>query len=179
VPRSPLQKQAAEDSLRAFVEQAWDVLEPGTKFIPGVHVDAVCLHLQAMIEGRIKDLLINIPPGFAKSLIGAVFMPAWVWIKDPGYRFLFSSYKADYAIRDSVKCRTLIQSNWYQDRWKDRFQLKTDQNEKSKFENDHTGYREITSVGSCPTSSIRSCSPGTWRSKTCLRVTTWRAGSGA
>jgi hypothetical protein len=32
------------------------VLEPGTKFIPGVHVDAVCLHLQAMIEGRIKDL---------------------------------------------------------------------------------------------------------------------------
>ena len=141
------QKQAAEDSLRAFVEQAWDVLEPGTKFIPGVHVDAVCLHLQAMIEGRIKDLLINIPPGFAKSMICAVFMPAWVWINDPGYRFLFSSYKAEYAIRDSVKCRTLIQSNWYQDRWKDRFQLKADQNEKSKFENDHTGYREITSVG--------------------------------
>jgi predicted phage terminase large subunit-like protein len=141
------QKQAAEDSLRAFVEQAWDVLEPGTKFIPGVHVDAVCLHLQAMIEGRIKDLLINIPPGFAKSMICAVFMPAWVWVNDPGYRFLFSSYKAEYAIRDSVKCRTLIQSNWYQDRWKDRFQLKTDQNEKSKFENDHTGYREITSVG--------------------------------
>jgi hypothetical protein len=27
--------------------------------------------------------LINIPPGFAKSMIGAVFMPAWVWIKEP------------------------------------------------------------------------------------------------
>jgi len=61
----------------------------------------VCQRLQAMIEGKIKDLLINIPPGFAKSMICAVFMPAWVWINDPGYRFLFSSYKADYAIRDS------------------------------------------------------------------------------
>ena len=110
-------KQAAEDSLRSFVEQAWDVLEPGTDFIPGLHVDAVCEHLQAMMEGRIKDLIVNIPPGFAKSMIGCVFMPAWVWIKDPKYRFLFSSYKQDYAIRDSVKCRTLIQSAWYRERW--------------------------------------------------------------
>jgi hypothetical protein len=114
-------KQAAEDSLRFFVEQAWPVLEPGTKFIPGIHVDAVCLHLQAMIEGRIKDLIVNIPPGFAKSMISAVFMPAWVWIRKPEYRFLFASYKAEYAIRDSVKCRTLIQSRWYQERWGNRF----------------------------------------------------------
>ena len=119
------QKQAAEDSLRTFVEQAWPVLEPGTKFIPGVHVDAVCLHLHAMIEDRIKDLIVNIPPGFAKSMICAVFMPACVWIRKPDYRFLFSSYKAEYAIRDSVKCRTLIQSNWYQERWGNRFQLKS------------------------------------------------------
>jgi len=140
------QKKAAEDSLRTFVELAWPVLEPGTEFIPGLHVDAVCLHLQAMIEDRIKDLIVNIPPGFAKSMICAVFMPAWVWIRKPDYRFLFSSYKAEYAIRDSVKCRTLIRSNWYQERWGNRFQLKADQNEKSKFENDRTGYRETTSV---------------------------------
>ena len=29
-----------------------------------------------MMEGRIKDLIINIPPGFAKSMIGCVFLPA-------------------------------------------------------------------------------------------------------
>ena len=76
-----------------------------------------------------------------------MFFPAWVWINRPEYRFLFASYKMDYAIRDSVKCRTLIQSNWYQERWGNRFQLKSDQNEKTKFENDKTGYRETTSVG--------------------------------
>jgi predicted phage terminase large subunit-like protein len=142
-----MQTEIASGNFKEFVVQAWPVLEPGTLFVDGIHVDAICEHLQAMIEGRIKDLIINIPPGFAKSMLCAVFFPAWVWIKRPEYRFLFSSYKADYATRDSVKCRTLIQSNWYQDRWADRFQLKTDQNEKSKFENDHTGYRETTSVG--------------------------------
>ena len=44
-----------------------------------MHVDAVCEHLQEMIE----DLLINIPPGFAKSMISAVFFPAWVWRSRP------------------------------------------------------------------------------------------------
>jgi len=80
-------------------------------------------------------------------MIGCVFMPAWVWINQPAYRFLFSSYKQDYAIRDSVKCRTLIQSAWYRERWGDRFSLKADQNEMGKFENDKTGSRETTSVG--------------------------------
>ena len=140
-------KFAAEESFRVFVEQAWHVLEPMTPFLPGIHVDAICEHLQAVAEGRIKDLLINVPPGHAKSLLCCVFFPAWVWIKHPEKRWLFASYKADLAIRDSVKCRALIQSAWYQERWSDRFHLTDDQNEKKRFENDHTGYREITSVG--------------------------------
>jgi predicted phage terminase large subunit-like protein len=140
-------KFAAEESFRVFVEQAWHVLEPMTPFLPGIHVDAICEHLQAVAEGRIKDLLINVPPGHAKSLLCCVFFPAWVWIKHPEKRWLFASYKADLAIRDSVKCRALIQSDWYQVRWGDRFRLTDDQNEKKRFENDRTGYREITSVG--------------------------------
>ena len=76
------------------MQHAWHVLEPSTVFVPGVHFDAVCLHLQAMIEDRIKDLIVNIPPGHAKSLLSCVFFPASVWIKRPEYRFLFSSYRA-------------------------------------------------------------------------------------
>ena len=140
-------KLAAEVSFRVFVEQAWHVLEPATQFLPGIHVDAICEHLQAVAEDRIKDLVVNVPPGHAKSLLCCVFFPAWVWIKHPEKRWLFASYKADLAIRDSVKCRALIQSAWYQERWSDRFHLTDDQNEKKRFENDHTGYREITSVG--------------------------------
>ena len=39
----------------------------------------------------ISNLIVNIPPGHAKSLLTAVFWPAWVWINHPEARWLFSS----------------------------------------------------------------------------------------
>ena len=40
--------EKARRSLKAFMMQAWPVLEPGTEFVEGIHIDAICLHLQAV-----------------------------------------------------------------------------------------------------------------------------------
>jgi predicted phage terminase large subunit-like protein len=133
----------ARRSLHEFVQQAWPVLEPETAFVDGMHVRAVCDHLQAVSAGRIPNLIINIPPGHAKSLLTGVFWPAWVWIDHPETRWLFSSYREPLATRDSLKCRRLIESAWYQQRWGDRYQLTDDQNQKSRFENTRTGCRIV------------------------------------
>jgi hypothetical protein len=125
------------------VIQAWPILEPATEFVPGFHIDAICDHLQAVTQGHIANLIINVPPGHAKSLLIAVFWPAWTWIDHPQSRWLFSSYREPLAIRDSVKCRRLIESDWYQQLWSDRYQLAGDQNQKNRFENDRTGYRVV------------------------------------
>jgi hypothetical protein len=125
--------EMARRSLYEFVRQAWPVLEPQTSFVEGMHVLAVCDHLQAVSDGSIRNLIVNIPPGHAKSLLVAVFWPAWVWIRHPGSRWLFSSYREPLATRDSVKCRRLIESDWYQQRWGDRYQLSGDQNQKQLY----------------------------------------------
>ncbi len=138
-----LQAEKARRSLKQFVRQAWPILEPGTKFVDGFHIDAICSHLQAVTEGRIRNLIINVPPGHAKSLLTAVFWLAWTWIDHPESRWLFSSHREPLATRDSVKCRRLIESDWYQQLWGDRYQLAGDQNEKHRFENDRTGYRVV------------------------------------
>ena len=146
-----LQAEKARRRLHEFVRQAWPVLEPSTPFVDGIHVQAICLHLQAVIEGRIRDLIINVPPGHSKSLLTAVFWPAWVWIDRPQIRWLFASYAAALSVRDSVRCRRLIESEWYQRRWGNRYRLSGDQNQKNRFENDQTGYRIATSVGGSAT----------------------------
>ena len=138
--------EKARRNLKEFVLQAWHVLEPETPFVDGVHVDAICSHLQAVIEGRIQNLGINVPPGSAKSLLTAVFFPAWAWIDHPALRWLFASYSERLSTRDSVKCRQLIKSDWYQLRWGHRFQLTDDGDEKTRFINNRTGYRISTSV---------------------------------
>jgi hypothetical protein len=145
-PQLPLKRLKAEKarlSFLHFVIQAWPLLEPGTAFVDGIHTVAICLHLQAVTEGRIQNLIINVPPGHTKSLLTAVFWPAWMWIDNPELRSLFSSYREELAIRDSVKCRRLITSDWYQRRWGDRYQTVEDQNQKNRFENDRPGYRVV------------------------------------
>ena len=72
-----------------------------------------------------------------------MFWPAWSWIEHPESRWLFSSYREPLAVRDSLKCRRLIESDWYRQRWGNRFQLRDDQNQKQRFENDRTGYRVV------------------------------------
>ena len=76
--RLHLKTEQARRRLHEFVFQAWPLLEPATPFVEGMHVRAVCEHLQAVAEGRLRNLIINIPPGHAKSLLTAVFWPAWV-----------------------------------------------------------------------------------------------------
>jgi len=48
--RFHLMKEMARRDFYEFVRQAWHVLEPGTPFVDGVHVLAICLHLQAITE---------------------------------------------------------------------------------------------------------------------------------
>ncbi len=133
--------------LREYVAEAWHVAEPGTVFIPNWHIDAICEHLEAVTHGDIRNLLINIPPRCMKSLLVSVFWPTWVWAADPSVQWLYSAYGQDLSKRDSLKCRRLIESPWYQRYWGEVFTLTTDQNTKTRFENDRTGVRIATSVG--------------------------------
>jgi predicted phage terminase large subunit-like protein len=133
--------------LKRFVVEGWKVLEPGTEFRDGWHIDAICQHLEAVAAGDLRHLLINIPPGHMKSLIVSVFWPAWMWTWKPTWRALFASYDLTLSIRDSVKTRQLIESDWYQSEFKPSWRLSTDQNVKSYFENTSRGFRIALSVG--------------------------------
>jgi predicted phage terminase large subunit-like protein len=145
--RLHIEAEQCRQKFQVFVEKAWHVLEPQTLFVAGIHVEAICEHLQAVNEGRIKNLIINVPPGHAKSLLTAVLWPAWVWTSHPEARWLFSGYREDLALRDSVKCRRLVTSDWYQKRWGWLYRLRDDQNEKHRFENTASGYRVVVPLG--------------------------------
>lgn len=146
-----VRKELAERRLKHYVEQAWHVVEPSTPYVTGWHIDAICEYLEAASRQEIKNLLINIPPRHMKSLTVSVFWPTWLWIDKPHTRFLYSAYAEVLSVRDAVKSRRIIQSQWYQENWNARYTLSGDQNVKSRYENDKTGYRISTSVGGAAT----------------------------
>lgn len=137
---------ACERSFYAFVRFAWPHVDD-SPFVDGWHIKAICDHLQAVQDVRIKNLLINVPPGCGKSILVSVLWPVWCWIKKPSSRFMCASYSADLSTRDAVKARYLIASAWFQLRWGRLFAFASDQNMKTKYENDKKGWRIATSVG--------------------------------
>ena len=67
-----LLKAQSERSLRAFIAEAWHVLEPDTQFLPNWHIDLIAEHLESITAGENTRLLINIPPRYMKSRIVSV-----------------------------------------------------------------------------------------------------------
>lgn len=143
-------RRACEADLVEFVRQAWHIVEPANPYVHGWHVDAVAMHLEAVNDGDIIRLLVNIPPGMMKSLLTSVFFPSWVWgpRNKPETRFLCTSHSMNLAVRDSLKMRRLVTSDWYQSRWGDRVKITGDQAAKTKFENTATGFREAAAFES-------------------------------
>jgi predicted phage terminase large subunit-like protein len=151
----------ARHSLVEFVKQAWLIIEPATPLIWNWHLDVICDHVQALLENRlirngrvIRNLVINVPPGSMKSTILSVCVPAWIWAQDkdhptkgPGWRGQFCSGNEGVAIRDSLKCRDILESDWYQQSFKPTWSFTRDQNEKKQYKNSAKGFRRAASAG--------------------------------
>ena len=135
------------DSLAEFVKAAWHVLEPGVPLVWNWHMDVMCAHLQAVTEGHMTRLLINVPPGHSKSLVVSCFWPAWMWLHKPSHRLLCCSSTLSLAIRDSGRCKELIDSDWYQETFRPQWQWAKDTKAKANYKNTARGERRCASVG--------------------------------
>lgn len=140
-----VRKELAERKLIHFVKQAWKEVEPAYPFMMNWHIESICDHLEALAAREFQQLIINIPPRCMKSLTCAVMFPSWRWATMPSDKFVYASYAQNLSVRDSMKMRRLIKSDWFQKRWP--IQLLGDSDNKIKYENDQTGHRIATSVG--------------------------------
>lgn len=148
-----IERFEAERSLQNFIKLMWPVLEPGTEMATGWCLDAICDHLQAVSDGHITNLLINVPPGHMKSLTTNVLWPAYEWgpLQRPWLRYVSASYSEKLTLRDNQKCRTLINSEVYQRLWGHLVQISPETNNKTRFETTARGYKVATSTGGAVT----------------------------
>lgn len=144
-----MEQVAAEKSFYSFVELMWPVVEPANPFIPNWHIGAICEHLQAVSMGQIDRLLMNVPPGSAKSLLSDVLWPAYEWgpANLPHMRYICTSYSASLTERDNIRFRQVITSDKYRALWGDKFSPSKDIFSTVKVGNDKTGWKLATSTG--------------------------------
>jgi predicted phage terminase large subunit-like protein len=145
-PASAEKGKVLELSLQEFVGQAWGILEPVSTLVWSWHLDLICEYLTLIKDGQFKavcgdleGIIFNVPPRTMKSLLISVFFPIWVWTTRPSCRFMFVSYSEKLSTQHSVFRRSVIESDWYQERWGSIFSLSHDQNVKSHYQNSERG----------------------------------------
>lgn len=144
-----IERSLYSESLRDFMRGyrgpgAWSIVEPGTELQWNWHLDAIAEYLEAVTTGDIKRGVIEMPPRTGKSLTVSVLWPAWVWTHKPEMKWIFGSYAQHLALRDAVKQREIVRSDWYQQRWP--LELVDAGDTKGYFRNEQGGHRFAASV---------------------------------
>ena len=146
-------REECEGSLATFIQYMWKSIDPA-EFKDNWHIHAIAEHLEGMVRGDIKHLLVNVSPRCMKSILGSVALAPWIWAQQeityrsgPQTSLMYASYGQKLAFEHSQKTRMLITSPLYRKLWGTRFQLSKDQNTITKFANTSGGYRSATSVG--------------------------------
>jgi len=143
--RIDLEAEKQRRKFSEFVKASWHILCPSTPLVHHFAVDAICEHLQAVSARQIDRLIINVPPGMAKSSLVAVLWPCWEWATAPQIQWLFATYRTNLTFRDADKRRDLIKSEWYQERFGRKFQITGEGIEYLK--NSAKGFMYSTSTG--------------------------------
>lgn len=133
-------------NLKCFAIRSFKTLNPGMEFLDNWHIDLIVRHLNAISEGDIKRLIINIPPRALKSTLVSVIWPAWILAMDPTKRIIVASYSMALSQKHSQECRQILQSKWYRDEFPET-RILTGNNTKSKFLTTQNGFRFATSIG--------------------------------
>ncbi len=133
--------------LREFIRQAWPIVEPSNAFIDNWHIDCISEYLEAVMNGDILRLVINIYPRVGKSLLASVLFPVWTWTQKPWLKEIFVSYSGRLSEKFSRDRRTIIEDPWFNQKWGNVVQMAEDQNQKRQFENTARGSMYATSIG--------------------------------
>jgi len=127
-----------------FLEKAYAELNPGSPFQPNGHLDALSWKSRLFAEGKIKRLVICMPPRHLKSTIGSVALPAWILGCNPAAKVICASYGEDLAKDFSHQTRKFMMSESYARAFPDvQLEKATDMHLRTS----HGGERYATTVG--------------------------------
>ena len=85
-----------------FVKHMWPA------FINGSHHKIMADAFQDVVDGKLKRLIINMPPRHTKSEFASYLLPAWFLGKFPGKKVIQTAHTAELAVGFGRKVRNLV-----------------------------------------------------------------------
>ena len=126
-----------------FVKEMWP------EFIEGRHHKIIAKKFNDIAQGRLKRLIINMPPRHTKSEFASNLLPAWMVGINPKLKIIQTTHNTELAIRFGRKAKSLIDSPEYQEFFTTK--LRADSQAAGKWETEQGGEYYAAGVGSAIT----------------------------
>ena len=110
-----IQNQAQKHFL-PFVRAVWP------EFLEGSHHKIIAKKFENLANGKIKRLIVNMPPRHTKSEFASYLLPAWMVGRNPKLKIIQATHTGELAIRFGRKAKNLIDSEEYGKIFKTRLQ---------------------------------------------------------
>lgn len=105
--------QLMRENFLFFVHRVFLHLNPGREYKYNWHLEAIAYHLQMVTDGKIRRLIVNLPPRYLKSQIISVAFTAFMLGHRPSMRIYGISYNMDLTSRHANDVRSVMTSAWY------------------------------------------------------------------
>src|ERR1700758_5772906 len=143
-PRAEYETMLRQD-FSTFAARCFYDLNPQTDLAMNWHLEVIAAKLAAVCQGKIRRLIINLPPRHLKSLMASIAFPAWCLGHNPSAQILCVSYAQDLADKLARDCRGIMMSPWYRRIFPTR--LAPHRQAVQEFITTRQGYRLATSTG--------------------------------
>jgi hypothetical protein len=111
--KSRLVEAACRNDFLSFFRVCFPILHPDATLDLNWHHYQIASHLELVLQGVVRRLIIMAPPRTLKSLMTSVAFPAYALGRYPGKRIIGISYSSDLQIKFGNDFRTIMEHNDY------------------------------------------------------------------
>ena len=137
-------QREGKDSFIRYVKHMW------SDFIEGEHHKIFAQKLEDVANGKIKRLIVNMPPRHTKSEFASTFFPSWLLGRNPKLKLMQITHTAELAFRFGRKVRDIIDSEEYKQVFPD-VSLKQDSKSAGRWETNKGGEAFYSGIGGAVT----------------------------
>ena len=99
--------EEAQDDFMKYTKSVW------AEFIEGNHHKIMAQKFNDIANGKIKRLIVNMPPRHTKSEFASYLLPSWLMGRNPKLKIIQATHTGELAVRFGRKVRNLMASNDY------------------------------------------------------------------
>ena len=138
-------RAACRQDLHTFATRCFMHLHGRAAFRPNWHLEVIAAALQDCLAGKIKRLVINLPPRHLKSLLASIALPAFWLDHRPNAGIITVTYGQALSEKFARDCRSVMTASWHQALFPTR--LSNPRANLQELTTTAGGFRLATSVG--------------------------------